>query len=95
MKNVNTELEALQLCKDHHCKIKFNKKSNHVPGHTIVSLNAWTNIIGKDLVEAVNRLVECYNTIPNDREKLEWWEESINYCNDRWWVNKKLLEKAN
>jgi hypothetical protein len=87
MKKVNTELDALQLCKEHNCNINFNKQSNHIPAHVTVSLNAWTKITGKDLVEAVNRLVECYHTIPNDREKLNWWEEVVNYDNNNWWKN--------
>lgn len=75
MKNVNNELEALQLCKEYQCEITFKKEFYNTPEHVIVSLNAWTKIVGKDLVEAVNRLVEAYNTPPINHVELSWWED--------------------
>jgi hypothetical protein len=75
MKKVQTELEALQLCKEHQCEIQFRNKCYNKPKHVIISLNAWTKIIGKDLIEAVNRLVDVYHTAPCNYGKLEWWNE--------------------
>jgi len=79
MKKVQTELQALQLCKEYQCEIKFRKQSHNTPEHVIVVLNAWTKIVGKDLIEAVNRLVDVYHTIPCYYEKLDWWEEVQNF----------------
>jgi len=79
MRKVKTELEALEICKDYQCDITFRKQYYGTPEHVIVSLNAWTKIIGKDLVEAVNRLVDVYYTAPCNHENLEWWEEHQNF----------------
>lgn len=79
MKKVINELEALQLCKEYQCEISFKKQFYNTPEHVIISLNAWTKIIGKDFVEAVNRLVEVYHTAPCDYEKLDWWKENQNF----------------
>jgi hypothetical protein len=79
MKKVETESEALKLCKEFQCQITFRKQYYRTPEHVTVSLNAWTKIIGKDLIEAVNRLVEVYHTAPINHDKLDWWEEQVNF----------------
>lgn len=79
MKKVCNELEALQLCREYQCEILFRKQRYNIPEHVIVSLNAWTKIAGKDLIEAVNRLVEVYHTAPVNHEQLVWWKEQQQY----------------
>jgi len=79
IKKVKTESEALQLCREYQLQIEFRKEFYTIPEHVLVSLNAWTKVIGKDFIEAVNRIVEAYNTAPCDYEKLDWWEESQNF----------------
>jgi len=79
MNKVTTELEALALCKEYQCEIQFRKQYYQTPEHVTVSLNAWTKIIGNDLIEAVNRLVDVYHTAPYNYEKLSWWNEHKNF----------------
>jgi len=79
MGRVKTESEALQLCREYQCSVTFRKKSYEIPEHVIIYLNAWTKIIGKDFVEAVNRIVDVYHTAPCNYEKLDWWGESQNF----------------
>lgn len=81
MQKVTTELEALQVCKEYQCEVEFRKEFYQIPEHVIISLNAWTKIIGKDFIEAVNRLVDIYHTAPCNYEKLDWWEEVNNFYN--------------
>jgi hypothetical protein len=75
MNKVTTELEALELCKKHQCEIRFTSQFYQSPTYVIIYLNAWTKVVGKDLIEAVNRLVDVYHTPRCDYEKLPWWND--------------------
>lgn len=77
MKNikVTTEIEALKFCKENQCKIEFRKETSNIPAHVKVSLGLVADTIGKDLVEAVNRVVDMYFTPPDNYDKLSWWNE--------------------
>lgn len=75
MNKVSNELEALNLCKEHGCKVEFKKQSYDTPAHVVIVLGIIIEVLGKDLTEAVNRMVDMYNTAPNDYEKLEWWQD--------------------
>jgi hypothetical protein len=78
MEKVNSELEALQLCKEHTMKIEFRKDTNFNREFVVVTLGFKT-VAGQTLLEAVNRLVEMYHTAPINHEKLEWYEENQKY----------------
>jgi hypothetical protein len=78
MIKVQNESEAIQLCKEYQCEIKFWKQGYNVPEYVVVSLNAWTKIAGRNLIEAVNRLVDVYHTAPINQETLEWWKDHEN-----------------
>lgn len=80
MRKVKSEIEALSVCKEYRCKVEFRKDFNLNREFVVISLNAWTTVAGKDLVEAVNRLNDLYYNAPIDYENLEWMEN-----------NKKLL----
>lgn len=75
MDKVTTELEALDFCKEYGCRLEFIRKSNNTPAHVILRLGICLDVLGKDLVEAVNRIVDMYHTAPNDYEKLDWWKD--------------------
>lgn len=89
MNRVTTEQEALEICKEYQCNIKFWKSDsfNKIPAHVDVELG-FNNVKGKDLVEAVNRMSELYHTAPVYFEELSWWEENENYNNPSYWRNK-------
>lgn len=75
MNKVTTELEALQLCKEYKCEIRFTSEFYQSPTYVIISLNSWTQTVGKDLIEATNRLVDMYHTARGNYENLPWWNE--------------------
>jgi hypothetical protein len=71
MEKVNTESDALILCREYQLQIEFRKEYYGVPEYVSCHLNAWTKVIGKNFIEAVNRMVEIYHTTPCNYEKLE------------------------
>lgn len=74
MENVTTEIEALAFCKENQVRLDFRKEMNGTPEHVVLHF-CWEGIIGKDLVEAVNRAVEMYHTAPCNFDKLPFWQE--------------------
>jgi len=83
MNKVTTELEALALCKEYQCEIQFRKASNNgrTPEHVIVKFG-FNDIIGKDLIEAVNRVVDIYHTAPCNYGELSWWTDNVCFYMD-------------
>lgn len=81
MKNikVSTELEALEFCKENYCRIEFIQENYERNAHVVVTLGLVAKSGGKDLVEAVNRIVDMYFTPEVEYEKLPWWEDQKKY----------------
>lgn len=71
-KKVKTKMEALEFCEEHQCKIEFRKALFGTPKHVIVNHGLVGEAIGRDLVEAVNRIIDLYHTPPIKHEELPW-----------------------
>ena len=76
---VKNESEAIEFCKKNQCRIEFRNEMYGTPEHVILEMGIHHKTIGRDLIEAVNRAVDMYNTRPIDYEKLPWWKEQQNF----------------
>lgn len=77
MDRINTIEDAWKFCEENGCSIVFNKAIYRKPKSVEVSMGIDLNVLGNDLLEAVNRLVDMYNTPPIKHEELEWWEDYL------------------
>ncbi len=93
MNKVFTELEALEVCREYQCKIEFRKADswNQIPAYVKIQLG-FHEVVGKDFIEAVNRMSDMYHTSPINHEKLDWWEENKNFFDVRYWRDKAKSE---
>lgn len=77
MDKIKTIEEAWKFCEENGCSIIFNKAIYIKPKSVEVSMGIDLNVLGNDLLEAVNRLVDMYNTPPVKHEELKWWEDYL------------------
>lgn len=95
MNKPQTAQEAMDICKEYQCIITFrNGNDSPQPDWVEVSLNAWTKVYGRDIIEAVSRLSGMYHTVPYLYEKLEWWNEQLRWNDWDYWrgLNKEVSQ---
>lgn len=94
LRYVKTEEEAISLCKEFGVSIVFRKAIKDKQDASVeASLNAWTKTIGRDLTEAINRLVDLWKTPPMNHDKIDWyWEVRVFIMTSNWDESEKTAD---